>query len=47
MFEAHANWLKTVTNFDAVIQEINVRGKGYTNVVFNFPKGNDTDEAGK
>ena len=47
MFEAQADWLKTVTNFDATIREINVHGKNYTNVAFNFPKGNDMDETGK
>jgi len=47
LFEVQADWLKTVTNFDAAIGKINVRGKSYTNVVFNFPKGNDTDETGK
>ncbi|HSY20010.1 MAG TPA: hypothetical protein VK815_16820 [Candidatus Acidoferrales bacterium] len=43
LFEAQADWLKTLTSFDAAIKEINVRGKSYTNVVFNFPKGNDAD----
>ena len=45
LFEAQADWLKTATNFDAAIKEINVRGVSYTNVVFNFPKGNDADAA--
>lgn len=47
LFEAQADWLKTTTNFDAAIKEINVRGQLYTNVVFNFPKGNDADAANK
>ena len=47
LFETQADWLKTATNFEAAIQEINVRGTIYTNVVFNFPKGNDVDETGK
>ena len=47
MFEAQADWLKTATNFDAAIKEINVRGESYTNVMFNFPKGNDADAADK
>ena len=47
MFEARADWLKTATNFDAAINEINVRGNSYTNVVFNFPKGNDAEAAKK
>ena len=47
LFEAQANWLKTETNFDAALVAVNVRGKNYTNVVFNFPKGNDADETEK
>ena len=44
LFEAQAEWLKTTKTFDAVIQEINVEGTIYTNVAFNFPKGNAPDE---
>jgi hypothetical protein len=44
LFEAQADWLKTTKTFDAVIQEINVEGTIFTNVAFNFPKGNATDE---
>jgi hypothetical protein len=44
LFEAQADWLKTNKTFDAVLPEINVEGTVYTNVAFNFPKGNDTDE---
>ena len=47
LFETQADWLKTTPVFDAAIKEINVRGESYTNVVFNFPKGNDADEAEK
>ena len=47
MFEAQADWLKSATNFDAAIKEINVRGESYTNVVFNFPKGSDAETADK
>jgi hypothetical protein len=47
MFETQADWLKTTPTFDAVLKEINVRGKSYTNVVFNFPKGNDADATEK
>lgn len=42
-FEAHADWLKTTPTFDAVLPLLTVRTKTYTNVVFNFPKGNDHD----
>lgn len=43
LFETQADWLKTTPEFDAVLKEITVRGKTYSNVKFNFPKGNDTD----
>jgi hypothetical protein len=45
LFEAQADWLKTTPDFEGVLKEINVRGKTYTNVSFNFPKG--SDEGGK
>jgi hypothetical protein len=41
LFEAQADWLKTTLVFDAVLKEITVLGKTYTNVSFNFPKGSD------
>jgi hypothetical protein len=41
LFEARADWLKTTRTFDAVLREITVHGKTYTNILFNFPKGND------
>jgi hypothetical protein len=41
LFEAQADWLKSATNFDAVLKEITVRTKTYANVSFNFPKGSD------
>jgi hypothetical protein len=41
LFEAQADWLKTTSTFDAVLKEITVHGKTYTNIGFNFPKGND------
>ena len=42
-FEARADWLKSTPTFDAVLPALTVRTKTYTNVVFNFPKGNDND----
>lgn len=45
LFEARADWLKTTPEFDAVLKEITVRAKTYTNIAFNFPRG--TDEGGK
>ena len=47
LFEAHADWLKTNAVFDAVLRQLTVRGTTYENVAFNFPKGNDLDEAAK
>jgi len=47
LFEGQADWLKTATNFDATLVAVNVRGNNYTNVAFNFPKGNDADETEK
>lgn len=41
-FEARAEWLQRATNFAAVLKEITVRNKTYTNISFNFPQGNDT-----
>ncbi|HEX4343076.1 MAG TPA: hypothetical protein VH255_06780 [Verrucomicrobiae bacterium] len=41
LFETQADWLKTTPQFDAVLDEITVQGKTYTNVTFNFPKGSD------
>lgn len=43
LFEAQADWLKATKTFDAVLPEINVEGTVFTNVAFNFPKGNDKD----
>ena len=47
LFEAQADWLKTNTAFDAVLRQLTVGGTAYENITFNFPKGNDTDEASK
>ena len=41
LFEAQADWLKNTPKFDAVLKEITVRTKTYTNIAFNFPKGSD------
>lgn len=46
-FEAQADWLKTTPAFDAVLPSLSVRAKTYTNVAFNFPKGNETGEEGR
>jgi hypothetical protein len=41
LFEAQADWLKTTPAFDAVLKEITVRTRTYTNVGFSFPKGSE------
>ena len=38
-FEAQADWLKTAKSFDAVLKSVSVKGKDYTALKFNFPKG--------
>lgn len=43
LFEARADWLTTTANFDAVIPRLEIRGTTFTNVSFNFPRGNDRD----
>jgi len=43
LYEAQADWLKGVTEFDGTLAGITIRGTSFTNVKFNFPKGNDKD----
>ncbi len=43
MFSAQADWLKSASSFDGALTQLTVKGTTYTNVAFNFPKGNDTD----
>ena len=43
LFEAHADWLKTAKDFDGTLKKIAIRGTIFTDVQFNFPKGNDRD----
>lgn len=38
-FEAQADWLKTTKSFDTELKSITVRGKAFTGLKFNFPKG--------
>lgn len=42
-FDSQADWLKTVSSFDAVLGALEIRGHKFANVAFNFPKGNDKD----
>ncbi|MBM3829904.1 MAG: hypothetical protein FJ406_05140 [Verrucomicrobia bacterium] len=41
LYEAQADWIKTATNFDAVVKLVDVKGKTFKDVKFNFPKGNE------
>ena len=43
LFEAQADWLKTTEEFDAVLKTLTIRGTVFSDVKFNFPKGNDED----
>jgi hypothetical protein len=43
LFQAQADWLKATRDFDGVIKSVTIRGTTFTDVKFNFPKGNDTD----
>jgi hypothetical protein len=43
LFEARADWLKTTAQFDATLKTIPIRGSAFSDVKFNFPKGNDKD----
>ena len=43
LFQAPAGWVKAAGSFDAVLSGVTIRGTPFTDVKFNFPKGNDTD----
>ncbi len=43
LFEAQADWLKSTKEFDAALKTLTVRGTVFSEVKFNFPKGNDED----
>ncbi len=43
-FEASADWLKSARSFDGILKGITVRGKTYSDVTFNFPRGNDAGD---
>ena len=40
-FTGESEHLKGVTNFEAVVIEVVVKGKEFKNVVFNYPQGNE------
>lgn len=39
-FEAEADWLKITDTFEATLKQLDIKGKLYSGVTFNFPKGN-------
>ncbi|HKB90994.1 MAG TPA: hypothetical protein VKC60_10805 [Opitutaceae bacterium] len=39
MFEAQGDWLKSVSQFDGLIESVAIRGRTFTDVKFNFPRG--------
>lgn len=43
LFEAQADWLKGLHEFDGSVKSLMIRNSQFSNVRFNFPKGNDTD----
>ena len=43
LFETRADWLKTTREFDGTLKTITIRGTTFTDVKFNFPKGNEHD----
>jgi hypothetical protein len=43
LFEGQADWLRTTGDFDAVLRTITIRGTTFTEVKFNYPRGNATD----
>jgi hypothetical protein len=42
-FEAKDDWVKSTSEFDGVLKNVQVKGATFTDVSFNFPKGNDRD----
>jgi len=43
LYEARADWIRTLPEFDGVVESITVSGTTFGQVAFNFPRGNDTD----
>ena len=42
-FEGQSDGLKGLKEFDAVIETLDLRGRAFSNVQFNFPRGNEHD----
>lgn len=45
LFEVQADWLKTTLVFEAVLKSLTIRGTTFVAVPFNFPLGNDHENA--
>lgn len=43
LFQTQADWLKGTPTFDGILKSITIRGSTFSDVSFNFPKGNDKD----
>lgn len=41
MFHVTADWLKSVAAFDGKLKELEIKGKRYAGIAFDFPKGNE------
>lgn len=41
LFEGQAEWLKHTPEFDGVLKGVVIKGTSFTDVKFNFPKGNE------
>jgi hypothetical protein len=42
-FEAQADWLKHVANFDGTVRKLTLHGHVFEDVAFNFPRGNEPE----
>ncbi|HZP60455.1 MAG TPA: hypothetical protein VFB27_09050 [Opitutaceae bacterium] len=43
LFTAQADWLKTTKEFAGVIKSVTLDGTTFTDIDFDFPRGNETD----
>lgn len=39
LFETRGDWIRSATNFQALIPTITLKGRTYTNIAFPFPEG--------
>ena len=43
LFQGTEEWIKGAADFDGVIDSVTIRGSVFSQVKFNFPRGNDND----